>query len=68
MHFCLGSPLSKLEMRVTLEAFMDFAPDARVVPQQLEYKPDVRIDGLVNLELDLGEVPADAPAAVAASV
>lgn len=68
-HFCLGAPLSKIEMRMTLETFMDLAPDARVVEDQaLEYKQDMRIDGLRALELDLGEVPADARSGEAASV
>lgn len=57
-HFCLGAPLAKLEMRVTLETFMDLAPDASVVEdQELEYKHDLRIDGLAALQLDLGQVP-----------
>jgi cytochrome P450 len=60
-HFCLGAPLSKLEMKVTLEAFLDLAPQARVVEdQELRYKEDLRIDGLAALELDLGPVPAGA--------
>lgn len=58
-HFCLGAPLSKLEMKVTLEAFMELAPDATVVAdQKVEHKKDLRLDGLVALELDLGPVPA----------
>ena len=49
----LGAPLSKLEMRVTLETFLDVAPDATVVPEQeLVHKQDLRIDGLAALELD----------------
>lgn len=60
-HFCLGAPLSKLEMRVTLETFLDLAPQATVVPEQeLRHKQDLRIDGLAALELDLGPVPTRA--------
>lgn len=61
MHFCLGAPLSKLEMRVTLETLLDVAPDVRMIKDQtLEYKHDLRIDGLAHLYLDLGPVPAQA--------
>jgi cytochrome P450 len=61
MHFCLGAPLSKIEMRVTLETLLDCAPDVRLVEgQALEYKQDIRIDGLRALQLDLGEVPQGA--------
>lgn len=59
MHFCLGAPLSKLEMRITLEAFLDLAPEARVVEDQaIVHKNDLRIDGMAALELDLGPVPS----------
>ena len=62
MHFCLGAPLSKIEMRITLETFLDYAPEATVVPgQQFEYKDDMRIDAMKFLHLDLGAVPTDAP-------
>jgi cytochrome P450 len=61
MHFCLGAPLSKLEMRVTLETLLDVAPDVQMINDQtLEYKHDLRIDGLAHLYLDLGPVPAQA--------
>ncbi len=63
-HFCLGAPLSKLEMEVTLEVFMDFAPDARVMDQEITYRNDLRLDGMEALKLDLGPVPSDAPAPV----
>jgi cytochrome P450 len=68
-HFCLGAPLSKLEMRVTLETFLDLAPDASVVAdQELHHKQDLRIDGLAALELDLGPVPSLASQPQTASV
>ena len=58
MHFCLGAPLSKLEMKVTLEAFLDLAPDAKVIEEKpVEYKQDLRLDGLASLHIDLGQVP-----------
>jgi len=58
MHFCLGAPLSKLELRITLEALLDCAPDMQLVAdQELEFKNDLRLDGLERLALDLGPVP-----------
>lgn len=64
MHFCLGAPLSKLELRLTLETLLDCAPDMQLVKdQQLRFKHDLRLDGLQNLELDLGPVPARGQAA-----
>jgi cytochrome P450 len=58
LHFCLGAPLAKLEMRTTLEALLDLAPDVRLVEgQRYEYRPDIRIDAMLALELDLGPVP-----------
>jgi cytochrome P450 len=56
-HFCLGAPLSKMEMRVTLETLIDLAPDARFADMNIAYKPDIRVDAMEALHLDLGEVP-----------
>ncbi len=58
MHFCLGAPLSKLELRVTLETLLDLAPDVQIPDQEFEYSPDIRIDGMRSLYLDLGPVPS----------
>ncbi len=61
VHFCLGAPLAKLEMRTTLETLLDLAPDARLVEgQRYEYRPDTRIDAMLALQIDLGPVPAAA--------
>jgi cytochrome P450 len=58
MHYCLGAPLARLELRITLEALLDCAPDVRLVEgQQLEFKQDARVDGLEYLHLDLGPHP-----------
>jgi cytochrome P450 len=58
MHYCLGAPLSKLELRVTLETLLDCAPQVRLIEDEpLEFKHDLRLDGLEHLPLDLGPVP-----------
>lgn len=54
-HFCLGAPLSKVEMKITLEALLDQAPEARLVEdQQIEYKPGFQIDAMRTMYVDLG--------------
>ena len=55
MHFCLGAPLSKTEMRITLETFLDHAPDAKIIgDRELEWKPDYRLEAVTGLWVDLG--------------
>ncbi len=57
-HFCLGAPLAKLEMRVTVEAFLDLAPEAKVIDdRELVFEQSILIDALHELYLDLGPVP-----------
>jgi cytochrome P450 len=59
LHFCVGAPLSKLEMKVTLEALLDLAPDVRLVEgQEIEHFPDMRVDMMKALHIDLGQVPS----------
>jgi cytochrome P450 len=59
MHFCLGAPLSKTEMRITLETFLDHAPGAKIIgDRELEWKPDYRLEAVTGLWVDLGPVPA----------
>jgi cytochrome P450 len=55
MHYCLGAPLSKLEMKVTLETLMDLAPDLQLVAdQKIEYVEHLILDGMHGLWVDLG--------------
>jgi cytochrome P450 len=55
MHYCLGAPLAKIEMRITLEQLVELAPGARLVEgQELEWKPDYRLEGICSLQVDLG--------------
>jgi cytochrome P450 len=59
MHYCLGAPLSKLEMRITLETLLDLAPDMqRVADQEIEYVPHLILDGMEAMLVDLGPVPS----------
>ncbi len=61
MHFCLGAPLAKIEMRITLEKLMELAPDARIAEdQRLEWKRDYRLEQLESLHVDLGPPSRDA--------
>jgi cytochrome P450 len=49
-HFCVGAPLAKIELRVTLETLIGRFPDATVVPgQTLSWRRDIRIDALNTL-------------------
>ncbi len=55
MHFCLGAPLAKAQLRITLEELMDLAPDARVVAEdEMSWKPDYRLEMVESLFVDLG--------------
>jgi cytochrome P450 len=57
-HFCVGAPLARIEIRITLETLLDKAPDAKLAEgQTFSYRPDMRIDQLRELHLDLGRAP-----------
>jgi cytochrome P450 len=58
MHYCLGAPLSKLEMKVTLETLLDLAPEMQLVAQEIEYVDHMILDGMHAMWIDLGPVTA----------
>jgi cytochrome P450 len=59
MHFCLGAPLAKTEVRITLETLLELAPEATIEAGfEPEWNPDIRLESLKRLPLDLGPVPA----------
>jgi cytochrome P450 len=54
-HYCVGAPLAKLELRITLETLIERFPEARIPGgQQLAWRRDTRIDALTSLQIELG--------------
>lgn len=52
-HFCVGSNLARLEIRVMLEALLDRLPSLRISEKfDPVWKPDFRFDALTHLPLE----------------
>ncbi|MGE0667532.1 MAG: cytochrome P450 [Sphingomonadales bacterium] len=52
-HFCVGAPLARLELKVTLEEFMRRLPNVRLKPgQTFDYLPNLGHRALPQLELE----------------
>ncbi len=59
MHFCLGAPLAKIEMRIALETLLELAPEMQLIEgQELRHSVHIALDLLEALQLDLGPVPS----------
>jgi len=59
LHDCLGAPLARLEIRVTLEVLTRRVPGLRLVPDQtLRYVPSGVLRGLEHLHLEWAPPPA----------
>jgi cytochrome P450 len=67
VHFCLGAPLARLELRIALPTLFERYPDMQlaVEPDQLEPQGTFIMNGHRELPVRLG-APATAPAAVPA--
>ncbi|NIY69419.1 cytochrome P450 [Streptomyces malaysiensis] len=52
-HTCVGAPMARLEMKVTVELFLDRYPNAYMPEQDLEWRSDARIHALTGCLLDL---------------
>jgi cytochrome P450 len=60
-HFCVGAPLARLEMRITLATLLERFPDVTVDEREaLRWKRDVRMDVLERLVLRLPSQPTRA--------
>lgn len=59
MHFCIGAPLARMEMRVAMSALVERIPSLRLVPgHQIEYVPSIQVTPLLGglvVEWDVGQ-------------
>jgi cytochrome P450 len=51
-HYCLGAPLGRLEVQLTLELLTELTPDVELVPdQEIAYSPNALFRGLTGLQV-----------------
>ena len=52
IHFCVGAPLARLELRIALRALFERCPDLRIV-EQPKYADAYHFHGLVSLKVEI---------------
>lgn len=63
IHFCLGAPLARMELRIVLERLTALAPDLELVPgQALAFPANVSFRGPRELWLQRGTTRSAASA------
>ena len=58
IHFCLGAPLARMELRIVLELLTRLAPDLDLLQNQgLSFEPNIAFRGLRELWLRRTRAP-----------
>jgi cytochrome P450 len=50
-HFCVGSPLARMELRITLEVFLARLKNLRLAPQEIRFQANSVLRGLKHLKV-----------------
>ncbi len=53
-HFCFGAPLARLEGQIVLDSMLARLPDLRLDADNIEWRPNLGLRGLVALPVEFG--------------
>ena len=53
IHYCLGSPLARIEGEIALRSFVQRFPNARLLDERPQYRAQITLRGLENLRVGL---------------